>query len=274
MSTPGERHPQNQYMLATGEEAANRLVLLDKIFGPATRELLKTVGLSPEMQVAEIGCGNGLVALWMAEVVGKDGSVSAVDASREQLQLGEKNAVSAGLKNISWLQADTYHTGLPRESFDLVYSRFLMCHLTDPLKAVHEMRALLKPGGILICEDHDDGGIFTEPRTSTYCRLVQISEAVNQAHGLDSYIGLKLPRLFHSAGFADTEVRVRQHAFLRGEEKRFWGLTLREAAPAILAARASKQEELDALCSEIERIANDDSVLLMLARVTQVWARK
>lgn len=134
-------------------------------------------------------------------------------------------------------------------------------------------RALLKPGGILVCEDHDDRGIFTEPGTSTYRRFVEISEAVNQAHGLDSNIGLKLPRLFRTAGFARTEVRVEQYAFLRGNEKRFWELTLREAGPATLAAGASTRKELDTLCCDMQAIANDDSVLLMLARVTQVGAQ-
>lgn len=272
MSNARQRNSGNPYMLATGEDAANRLLLLDKIFGPATRKLLTTAGLSSEMKVAEIGCGSGLTALWTAKAVGEGGRLTAVDASLEQLQLAEKNAVSAGVKNISWVQADAYGTGLPRESFDLVYSRFLMCHLKDPLRALREMRALLKPGGILVCEDHDDGGIFTEPGTPTYRRFVEISEAVNQAHRLDSNIGLKLPRLFCDAGFARAEVRVRQYAFLRGKEKRFWELTLREAGPAILAAGASTREELDRLCSEMQAIAEDDSVLLMLARVTQVWA--
>ena len=45
MPKPGQRTPRKRYMLATGEEAANRLLLLDKIFGPATRKLLETAGL-------------------------------------------------------------------------------------------------------------------------------------------------------------------------------------------------------------------------------------
>jgi hypothetical protein len=49
---------------------------------------------------------------------------------------------------------------------------------------------------------------------------------------------------------------------------------LREAAPAILAARASSSEELDTICEEMRKIAQDESILLMLARVTQVWGRK
>lgn len=156
----------------------------------------------------------------------------------------------------------------------MVYSRFLMCHLTAPAKALREMRALLKPGGMLVSEDHDDGGIFTEPPTQAYKRLVEISEAVNKARGLDSYIGLKLPRLVENAGFPTPEIMVKQIALLYGDAKRFWEITLREAAPAIFAAGAAKPKELELICAEMETIAKDDTTLLMLARVMQVCARK
>ncbi|MGB0104037.1 MAG: hypothetical protein WBP51_07515, partial [Candidatus Sulfotelmatobacter sp.] len=112
------------------------------------------------------------------------------------------------------------------------------------------------------------------PATHAYKRLVEISDAMNRSQGLDSYIGLKLPRLFREAGFSQPEEKVNQIALSRGEEKRFWELTLREAAPAILAAHASTSEELDAISEEMRRIAEDESIRLMLARVTQVWARK
>lgn len=264
----------SDYVLATGEAAAERLRLLNDIFGLGTHRLLRTAGLTPGMQAAEVGCGNGLISIWIAERVGSDGSVTAVDGSSEQLQVAKRNAESAQIRNVSFHHAGAYETGLPTESFDLVFSRFLMCHLAEPARALVEMRRLLKPGGVLVCEDHDDGGIFTEPPTRAYRRLVEISEAVNRAHGLDSYIGLKLPRLIQKAGFANPEVQVDQIAVLRGPAKRFWELTLREAGAAILAARASSPDELEAIYQEMQSIAEDDSILLMLARVTQVWARK
>jgi SAM-dependent methyltransferase len=250
--------------------------LLDSIFASHTRELLQAAGLAPGMRVAEIGCGTGLTALWVAQQVGASGSVVALDASNEQLEVARENANSrqAAITNISFRQASAYDPGLPKDSFDVVYSRFLMCHLDDPPRAIKELRALVAPGGCLVCEDHDDGGIFTEPPTHAYKRLVEISEAVNRAHGLDSYIGLKLPALFRGAGFSEPEVRVKQIASLRGEQKRFWEITLREAAPAILAAGASTPEELESICGEMRGIADDESILLMLARVTQVWARR
>ena len=267
-------HPDKPYILATGEKAVSRLDVLERIFGPATRNLLSAAGLCSGMCVAEIGCGTGLTAQWVATQVGPGGSVVGVDASSGQLQIAEKSAAEAGIKNLSFREGNAYETGLSRDSFDLVYSRFLLCHLTDPAKALAEMSSLLKTGGTLVCEDHDDGGIFTEPATDAYKRLVEISGKVNRSHGLDSYIGLKLPRLFREAGFSEPEARVNQTALLRGKEKQFWELTLREAAPAILAANASTAEELDAICKEMRKIAQDESILLMLARVTEVWARK
>jgi len=267
-------HPDQPYMLATGEKAISHLDLLERIFGPATRLLLSAAGLCSGMHVAEIGCGIGLTARWVSTQVSPGGSVAGVDSSSEQLQIGERSAAEAGATNPSFREGNAYETGLPRDFFDLVYSRFLLCHVTDPAKALTEMNSLLKRGGILVCEDHDDGGIFTEPATHAYKRLVEISDAVNRIHGLDSYIGLKLPRLFREVGLCQLEAKVNQIALVRGEEKLFWELTLREAAPAILAAQASTSEELDAICGEMRQIAQDESIFLMLARVTQVWARK
>jgi len=263
-----------KYILATGDRAVDRLKLLDEIFGPSTREWLLSAGLREGMTVADIGCGTGLVALWIAAQVGPSGSVVAVDTSAEQLGIAEQNATAAGLKHLSFHRATAYETTLNRTDFDLVYSRFLTCHLTEPEKALVEMRALLKPGGVLVCEDHDDGGIFSQPQTPAYKRLVEISQAVNRAHGLDSCIGLKLPRLLLQAGFQNPEVAVKQVAFLRGPAKRFWEITLREAAPAIIKAGAATQTELDSVCGEIRSVADDDTTLVMLARVTQVWAQK
>src|SRR6516165_11229690 len=188
----------------------------------------------------------------MAQVVGAGGSVTAMDVSNDQLRVAERNAAAAGATNVTFQAASAYDTSLPEQSFDLVYSRFLMCHLTQPLKALAEMRRLLKSGGVLVCEDHDDGGILTEPPTRAYKRLVEISQAVNRAHGLDSYIGLKLPRLIQKAGFANPEVQVDQIAVLRGPAKMFWELTLREAGAAILKARASSPDELEAIYQEMQ----------------------
>jgi hypothetical protein len=92
--------------------------------------------------------------------------------------------------------------------------------------------------------------------------------------GVDSAIGSKLQRLFCEAGFVTAEVCVKQTSLRWGQGKQFWELTLREAAPAIIEAGAASAEELESLCAELQAIAHDETTLVTVARVFQVWSRK
>jgi 2-polyprenyl-3-methyl-5-hydroxy-6-metoxy-1,4-benzoquinol methylase len=78
------RESPTEYILATGEAAASRLEMLEDIFGPHSRQLLGKAGLCKGLRVADIGCGTGLVSLWIATQVGAEGRVVGVDMSCEQ----------------------------------------------------------------------------------------------------------------------------------------------------------------------------------------------
>jgi ubiquinone/menaquinone biosynthesis C-methylase UbiE len=88
-------------------------------------------------------------------IIGVDFSGAQVAQARELLP--------PGFSNVSFVQASATDTGLPHESFDLVYCRFLLIHLTEPMQALREIRNLLKPGGILVCEDGDLTSAGSEP---------------------------------------------------------------------------------------------------------------
>lgn len=271
------RFPMSQhsnYVLATGEAARQRLHLLNEIFGPASRELLVKAGLRSGQRVAEFGSGTGLMALWMADQIGNTGSVTAVDGSAEQLELAERAATGAGLKNISFRAADASETGLADGMFDLVYSRFLFCHLTRPAAALAEMRRLLKAGGVLVAEDFEMSSVKTYPATDVYRRVVEISRSADKRLGVNSDIGTTLHTIFQEGGFPSPEIAVHQIACLRGEVKQFWEITLREAAPAILTHGASTAEEMRSILREVNRIGQDTTTLVMVARVFQVWASR
>lgn len=262
------------YALATGSRAADRLQMLDAIFGPDSRELLTRVGLKRGCVIADIGCGTGQMALWAAGQVTETGTVWALDASQDQLRVAGENAKIAGWRNVVFRQASAYETGLPKKSFDFVYSRFLMCHLTRPAKALEEMLALVKVGGVLVCEDYEMSAVGSFPPTHAYARLAAISAKLDAKLGVDSDIGPQLPSLFAQAGIVRPEVMIRQPAFMRGEAKRFWALTLREAAQAIIDSGAGTAEGLDDLCMQLGNVADKETTLVLIARVFQVWGRK
>src|SRR5690242_7732747 len=134
--------PPGSYALATGQAADYRLRLLHGLYGPGTRRMLLEAGLRPGMRVADLGCGVGMVTALLAELVGPDGHVVAVDASGAQLAQA-RDRLRAWAANASFVEASATATGLSRESFDLVYCRFLLIHLAEPERALREMSALL-----------------------------------------------------------------------------------------------------------------------------------
>jgi SAM-dependent methyltransferase len=262
------------YVLATGGRAIERLQLLDRIFGLTTRELLLEIGVEGANRVADIGCGTGLVATWVAERLRRRGSVTAINVSAEQLAVGRSICGQLELKNIDFREGSAYKTGLERGTYDIVYSRFLMCHLARPQDALTEMCALVKPGGVLVCEDYDAGSVVSDPPTAAYQRLHAINAALDRVRGVDSEIGMTLHRFFNSLPLGAPRVRFHQPAFLTGGSKRFWEFTLREATPAIIDANIATQSEIEDLCSAMVSIANNPRCLVIVGRVCQTWAIK
>lgn len=271
MSGENNRH---RYVLATGEEGARRLKVVNSVHGPDTERLLLRAGLSRGMRAADIGCGIGTISAWMAEVVGPNGEVFGVDISPEQIAEAQKNAYRRTLTNLHFTVASADATGLPRDAFDLVFCRFVLMHLTRPADAMREMAALVRPGGVLVCEDGDFTGPFCEPPSPAFERAFELYRAVVEHRGADPRIGPKLYRLFLEAGFSQPEVQIVQPAFVRGEAKRLPEWTLTECAPALLEAGFSTQEEIDRLAAEMKALAEDETVLFGMARMVQVWARK
>src|SRR5262245_32095960 len=159
------RGTAGKYALATGEAADYRLRILHALYGPGTRRVLLESGLRGGMRVADLGCGVGMVTGLLAELVGPDGHVVGIDSSGAQLAQAREHLKIVG-RNSSFVEASAVDTGLPPGSFDLVYCRFLLIHLPEPERALREMRALLKPGGILVCEDGDLTSSCSEPTSA------------------------------------------------------------------------------------------------------------
>lgn len=264
----------DEYVLITGDAGAARLALLHETYGASTEALLRELGLSTGMRVADLGCGTGTVSRWLARQVGPEGEVVGVDISTEQLEVATRIAAQQGLPQLRHVQANVYDTGLPRAHFDLVYCRFLLCHVGDPAAGVREMRALLKPGGVLLCEDVDVGSVFCDPPVPLYDRMRDLMLALGRSRGVDYCLGPRLHRIFRSEGFAQPEVRIDQPVFSQGEPKRFWEVTFLEAAPGMLKAGLTDADELRRLTQAMADAASDENVMVAQARKVQVWGRR
>ena len=132
---------------------------------------------------------------------------------------------------------------------------------------------LLKPEGILVCEDGDLTSAGSEP-PSALDAFADLFGKLSPMRGVDYTLGRRLYQVVLAAGFEEVEVRYNQPVVARGECKRLLELSVAEAGPALLESGLVTAAELDETISEMRRLATDDSVLAVMPRMSQVWARK
>ena len=101
------------------------------------------------MTVADIGSGNGYHTLMMAEIIGQKGTAYAVDIQPEMLQMLEKRADKAGMKNIKSIVNRYWDTDLPDSSIDFALMADVYHEFSHPEQMLSSIRRALKPEGIV-----------------------------------------------------------------------------------------------------------------------------
>jgi len=110
---------------------------------------LSELDIAPGSKVLDVGCGWGDTAIEFAKKAGPSGLVMGLDCCEAFLQKGRADAQAAGLTNIRFIEADVERYPFEPE-FDLCFSRFGMMFFANPVVAMRNVRAALKPGGRLV----------------------------------------------------------------------------------------------------------------------------
>jgi SAM-dependent methyltransferase len=263
----------NPYALATGAAAVRRLHVLHDIYAPAGRRGLLNAGLQPGMHVADFGCGVGMVTRMLGEMVGPSGTVTGVDVNGEQLAEAAAWCKFRGVTNTSFVKADACKTSLPRGGFDLVYCRFLLLHLPDPMGCLLEMRDVLRPGGIMVIEDGDLASATSVP-PGPMDAFAQLFCRFGPTRGLNYSLSTNLYHMVIRAGFSDVGVEIHQPAIIRGENRQFLRWSVQEAGPTFVEAGVTTPERLKRTLDEMQEAIDDPDVLILAPRMSIVSGRK
>lgn len=262
------------YILATGGKDMERLRLLQEVYGPRSEATFQRVALRPGQRVLEVGCGSGNMACWMAEQVGGGGFVVGIDNSAEQIELARQQASARGLTNVEFQTADAYSPRLPEGSFDLAYCRLVLMHLTQPADALRTMRSLVKPGGIVFCEEMDLGCWLCDPPASAMSQFFELNVALGELRGEHFRLGSSLHQVFREAGLERPEVDSNFVLLLRGEQKRLLWMTFDEFAPEAVREGLISQAGANQLAAGLRTLAEDETTLFGFPLLVQVWAQR
>ena len=115
-------------------------------------EVLNAAGLELGQKVLEVGCGPGFFTIPAARIVGQKGSVHALDINPLAVERVQQKIEKESVTNIKTILADAAQTGLPDQSFDLIFVFGLAHPIGDLENILTELHRLLKPAGILSIE--------------------------------------------------------------------------------------------------------------------------
>ncbi|MDP2279869.1 MAG: bifunctional demethylmenaquinone methyltransferase/2-methoxy-6-polyprenyl-1,4-benzoquinol methylase UbiE [Nitrospirota bacterium] len=114
------------------------------------KKLVSLLELRGREKVLDVCTGTGKLAFLLSNKVGKEGSVSGVDFSKEMLGEAEKKLNSRS-SNISFAFSDAKDLNFSDNSFDAVTVSFGMRNIIDTAAALREAYRVLKPGGRFCC---------------------------------------------------------------------------------------------------------------------------
>jgi len=100
--------------------------------------------------VIDIGCGPGFFSIEMAKLVGKNGTVIAVDLQEKMIGHVKKKAARHGLQDrMEFHQCGPDRIGLNRQA-DFILAYYMVHETPTPLHFFKEIKEMLKEGGQLL----------------------------------------------------------------------------------------------------------------------------
>jgi len=261
------------YVIRGGLEGRERLRVLGRVMHASSSSLFDRLDLRDGMTCLDVGCGGGDATFELARRVGPHGHAVGVDIDATKLEIARSEAVLHGIPNVHFERTDICEASVT-DLFDVVYSRFLLTHLSDPAGAVGALYQRVRPGRMVGIEDIDFSGYFTHPECNAFRRYHELYCATVIRRGGDPNIGPRLPGLLEHCGFQDVGVFAVQPIAMRGEAKLINPLTMENIAGAVLEDGLATRDEIDGLVRELYAFAADPSTVAGMRRVVQVWGRR
>lgn len=159
--------------------------LRDDVYRRPLATALQRLEVGPGWRCVDVGAGGGDVSVALAEIVGRDGRVYAVDSDPRARD--EAAAAAAAFAQVLAITQAAEDLVLP-EAVDLAFCRFLLMHVIDPQVALTRMCRVLRPSGFVVAQ---------EPITSAG-RVGGMPLSMPDARHPD--VGAVLPALVRQAG--------------------------------------------------------------------------
>ena len=108
--------------------------------------------IKPTFSILDVGCGPGTITCDLARLV-PQGNVVGVDKETSVIEQAESFANGQHINNIRFEVGDVFCLPFPDATFDIVHAHQVLQHVSEPIRALKEMKRVVKLGGHVAVRD-------------------------------------------------------------------------------------------------------------------------
>lgn len=193
---------ERDYVLGTHDDEVERLGLQHDVWRPRATAAWERARFRPGQTILDVGAGPGYATLDLANIVGSNGHVIAVDRSRRFLDVLEARKHERGAGNVSVIETDLDDAKFPENGVDGAWCRWVLAFVMRPRELLGKIAAAIKPGGRFVSHEYFDYASWrTLPPSRDFADFVQATIDNWRASGGEPDIGLSIPRWLEELGF-------------------------------------------------------------------------
>ncbi|MEL6918796.1 MAG: methyltransferase domain-containing protein [Bacteroidota bacterium] len=113
-------------------------------------KLYEWAGLETGDTVADVGCHEGYLSLRLAQTIGTQGKVYAVDVREDRLETLKRHVADRKLQNVKIVLGDYDNPKLPAAAMDIVFVIDTYHEMADYELMLSHLKNSLKPGGRIV----------------------------------------------------------------------------------------------------------------------------
>ncbi|MBI5440711.1 MAG: class I SAM-dependent methyltransferase [Deltaproteobacteria bacterium] len=244
-----------------------------EVLARSSRDFLMQSGLSEGMHVLEVGCGAGAMTPWLAQTVGANGSVTALDVDPRALEMTRARVRSLGSGNVEYVLKPVQEIASLRKSFDLIYCRFVLMQFQEPAEIVGRLVASLNTKGILALDEPDQEADLAMPPCPPCAAANRVFLDYAERAGMTVQIGKLLFPILRQLGLEIVFAEVRQPIISLRLGLQMFKHGLLDSAPSLVRAGVIDDHGLDELLESLEVWPSLPGDYYALSRQFQVSGR-